>query len=734
MIPLAVADRAAPNWSARRPTHDLTAADAVVLGIVVHRGDNAHLDQSVASLASQTRPLDGIVVAHLGTEESPTWICDRFPEVRVVTASGPASTAALVESIVASLPADGYLFQESTDWSAPTRLEELLRAAADDHAGLIGSDYVLVTPQVPDAHTRRMPRDGNAAFEKGTGRSVIEPCTMLLDGSLIDRLGGFNTTLSIAAGDEFAARAAVVSRIVNVPRVLYFRRVHEASDWSSGTARPSISERIVFAALAERSRLYAVSLARRQPPDVSMVARQDVPTLVLLAGPPITDRLPAKRVPASMARRRSVSARARLDERSHDIGSTVAEAPVFIVSASDSLSRFIACALGQHTRLLTVEVNTWMTQIGQLAARYMHAERQGGIAGSVATTTPETVYRAASAAVDALFVGGPYGGGDDRNQVNQARLRWVGAVPAEGSALAAAALLYPKAQFIHVVRPVDDMVAAELADEDDADVEDLYRAWLTATHAILDLAHVLDPSSMHTVRYDELVACPDAVIGRWLKLLGADPEPACSAFVAPSAADAVTVGPIVDLAGVPAQRDARRLSVALEGTSTGHHRFGRLDALARVLTDGRTEVDRRRRSTDIREDDRNPYAASHDLIRRSAPKHAIVCVVSKGDEMAVRIRGHSLGWHFPQTADGLYVGYHPKDAREAIAHLEHLRDSGATLFLIPEVYLWWLKHYAELRLHLERTYGRIASTEDEGALWDLRPPDERAAEPWGTTA
>jgi hypothetical protein len=365
----------------------------------------------------------------------------------------------------------------------------------------------------------------------------------------------------------------------------------------------------------------------------------------------------------------------------------------------------------------------------------MHDERQQATAGSAATPTPDTIYRAASAAVDALFVGGPYGNGDDTYRADQARPRWVGAVPADRSSLAAAALLYPQAQFVHVVRPVDDMVAVELADEDDADVEDLYRAWLTATHAILDLAHVLDPGSMHMVRYEELVASSDAVIGRWLNLLGLDPEPACSAFVARSAATgAAAIGPIVDLAGVPAQLDARRLSVAFEGTSPGSHSSGRLDALAKVLTDGRTEVDRRRRSTDIREDDRNPYAASHDLIRRSAPKQAIVCVVSKGDEMAVRIRGHSLGWHFPQTTDGLYVGYHPKDAREAIAHLEHLRDCGASLFLIPEVYLWWLKHYAELRLHLERTYGRIASGEGEGALWDLRPADERAAEPWGARA
>jgi hypothetical protein len=88
--------------------------------------------------------------------------------------------------------------------------------------------------------------------------------------------------------------------------------------------------------------------------------------------------------------------------------------------------------------------------------------------------------------------------------------------------------------------------------------------------------------------------------------------------------------------------------------------------------------------------------------------------------MAVRIRGHSLGWHFPQTSDGAFAGYHPTDAREAIAHLEHLRDRGAQLFLVPKPYTWWLGHYTEFRLHLERSYRKVPSTDDEGVLFDLR--------------
>jgi hypothetical protein len=732
MTSLAIAEFVTPSWISRPLTEDMRAHDAVILGIVVHRGDDTYLEQSVASLASQTRPLDGIVVAHLGPADAPIWISERFPDIRVLAASGPASTAAVVEAIVAALPADGYLFQEATDWSAPTRLEQLLHAAGQADAELVGSDYVLVAPQIPDAHTRTMPSDGNAAFENGTGGSVVEPCTMLVDRKLIERLGGFNTNLAIAAGNEFAARAAVISRIVNVSRVLYFRRPHEATDWSSSSTKPSISERIVFAALGERSRLHALSIARRQPPDVTMGSRRQTLNLLHLAGPTTADQTVSGSVGLARLLQRSMDNR----QLTSDISSQVSGKgpPVFVVSASESLSRFIACALGQHPRLFTVEVSAWMTQLAQLSARYVQSERESAARGSRTTPIPDAFYAAASAAVDALFVGGPYGSRADGSRPDHTQCRWIGAIPAESATLSAAALLYPDAQFLHIGRPVDDAVSAELRVQDDGDVEDLYRAWLTSTRTILDFGQMLGTGRLHTVHYDRLVACPDAVIRSWLDLIGEDPEAACAEFLSQGRVRVVTTAPISDLAGVPAQLEARRLSLALSGTTSETSSRARTDVLAKVLIDGSTEVNRRRRSTDVREDDRNPYAASHDLVRRTAPKHAVVCVVSKGDEMAVRIRGHALGWHFPQTADGSYVGYHPKDAREAIAHLEHLRDRGAALFLIPEVYMWWLNHYAELRLHLDRTYVRIQSGDGEGGLWDLRSAEVRAADNWGTTS
>jgi hypothetical protein len=706
----------------------LHGPDPAVIGIVLHRDADTYLEQCVASLAAQTRPLVAIVVAHLGAAEPPAWICRRAPNVHVLTPSGPASTAAVVEEIVACYPADGYLFQESTDWSAPERLERLLATARAADADLVGSDYVVVFPRVPDARTRMMPPDGNLAFESSTGGTVVEPSTMLVDRSLVERLGGFNTQLTIASGNEFVARAAAAARVVNVSRPLCFTRQHAASDWSSSSAGESLVGRVVVAALGERSRHHAVSLARRQRPDVAMREPRRRVELIHVGGP-----APAIELPAVGGEVRPAHIAAEIAPAERPLAAAPhAAPPVFVVAAFESLSRFATCCLAQHPELQSVEVTPWMSEVAQLSARYLEAERRGEFGERSSTAaTADAVYRAASTAVDAMFVGGPFTGHVDAGGA-ATTLRWIGAVAADRVTLTAAAMLYPDAVFLHVARPVDDMVAAQLEVQDDADIEELYNTWLTATHDILDVAQLLDGRRVRTLHYDRLVSDPETAIAECLEGLGHQPAPACTALFVRSGADLPpATRPLLDLAGIPAQHQARRLSLALSGKVSMAPEAERAYLMARILAEPRADTNRRRRATDLNADDRNPYAVSHDLVRRYAGKETIVCVVSKGDEMAVRIRGHSVGWHFPQTEDGAYAGYHPTDAREAIAHLEHLRDRGAQLFLIPKVYVWWLNHYAELRLHLERTYVRVPSSEDEGALFDLRAPRRGPARPSG---
>lgn len=93
-------------------------------------------------------------------------------------------------------------------------------------------------------------------------------------------------------------------------------------------------------------------------------------------------------------------------------------------------------------------------------------------------------------------------------------------------------------------------------------------------------------------------------------------------------------------------------------------------------------------------------------VTRMTSEDSHVLVVSKGDDALVTVP-RRLASHFPQTDDGRYAGYHPRDSSSAITELESLRAKGATHFIIPQPSLWWLDHYLQLREHLERSYVRV---------------------------
>lgn len=108
-----------------------------------------------------------------------------------------------------------------------------------------------------------------------------------------------------------------------------------------------------------------------------------------------------------------------------------------------------------------------------------------------------------------------------------------------------------------------------------------------------------------------------------------------------------------------------------------------------------------------------------ELVDETVPPGATVLVASKGDEDLLQLNGRP-GWHFPQTEEGIYRGYHPASSEEAIGHLEELRSKGGHFFLIPETTLWWLEHYEEFRNYLERRHRLVVAQWDTCVIFDLR--------------
>ncbi len=90
-------------------------------------------------------------------------------------------------------------------------------------------------------------------------------------------------------------------------------------------------------------------------------------------------------------------------------------------------------------------------------------------------------------------------------------------------------------------------------------------------------------------------------------------------------------------------------------------------------------------------------------IAATVPAGASVLVVSRGDRQLVEL-GERTGGHFPQDAEGRYLGHHPHDSEEAIAYLEALRTCGAEYLVLPATSRWWLEHYDRFAEHLRDRY------------------------------
>jgi GT2 family glycosyltransferase len=98
----------------------------------------------------------------------------------------------------------------------------------------------------------------------------------------------------------------------------------------------------------------------------------------------------------------------------------------------------------------------------------------------------------------------------------------------------------------------------------------------------------------------------------------------------------------------------------------------------------------------------------HDEVTELVPAGASVLVVSRGDRTLLGLEDCE-GQHFPQAPGGEYLGHHPRDSEDAVAHLESLRAGGAEYLVLPSTAYWWLDHYAGFAEHLRSRYPTVES-------------------------
>jgi glycosyltransferase involved in cell wall biosynthesis len=447
--------------------------ESTVLALIPHFHCEQYLDDCLASLVAQTRPLDGIVVIDDASERPPVDIVRRYPEVTLLHAAENVGPYRLIQQVIEDTAYDAYLFQDADDWSAPDRLEHLLAGAEEAQAEMVGSQEVRVFCDEPESVPIAWPLDGNAAFlERATAFPLLHPTT-LVSRALVMDIGGFSSGLRFGGDAEFLRRAHYVARCVNVPHHGYYRRIRQnslttAPSTAIGTpVRKQLMEETFARANANRE---AVQAGRE--PDLSPLRTAPPVGLRRLTGPLLCtrDEEPVARRPGNRAPTVEVDGPPR---------------PVFVIGADRSGASALACALGQHPGIELSVTGAVPAARRWVDGSWQHTDDVGHLAALFPDATFIHIVRDAHSAVRAMSdppLGSP--GATGGTQV-PARLR--DKLP-EGKAV---------------------------------------ERWLRAVEGAAQAEEELGADRVLTVTYAELIDDPEALVRRCLQFVGEEFRAEC---------------------------------------------------------------------------------------------------------------------------------------------------------------------------------------------------------------
>jgi hypothetical protein len=418
-------ERDAPSGERRRLTKD-----SRVLALIPHFECEEWLEDALASLTRQTRPLDGIVVIDDASDRPPADIVARHPTVTLLHADRNVGPYRLVQQVIEETDYDAYLFQDADDWSAADRLERLLETAEQTGAELIGTQEIRVFCEEPEVAAIQWPVDVNALFaEKPTAFPLLHP-TSIISRDLVMELGGFASGLRFSGDAELLRRAQHIAKVVNVTGHCYFRRIRRNSlTTAQATGLQSPERKRVMEMLWDRARANADRATAGEPLDLSPAVTAPPVGLRRLLGPELS-RLGVATPPRPAAPAPAIRA------------TPGPPRPIFVIGAERSGVSVLGWALAQHPAIPAAMNTGWL---GELAAQLPDAYGR-----SIALEAPgertekltldrfcRTFGRAAAALV-----------GDKLD-------RWVDCGPEHTRNVPSLARLFPEARFIHVVRDAD---------------------------------------------------------------------------------------------------------------------------------------------------------------------------------------------------------------------------------------------------------------------------------------
>ncbi len=262
-----------------------------IAALVPHFHCEAWLADCLASLVSQTCPLDAIVVIDDGSGAPPIDIVARCPSVTLLAAAVNVGPYRLIQQVIDDTNFDGYLFQDADDWSSSDRLEVLLAEADRTGAELVGCQEIVILCDRAEARPMGYPLDVNGYLRSHPGAFALVHHASVVSRDLVQRAGGFATGLRFGGDAEFLQRAACLGRVRNVPNYGYFRRQRagslttEASTGLRSPERVKLSETLRTGAARD-----AAAMARGEPVCVSPCVTAGPVALAHILGPVLTGK------------------------------------------------------------------------------------------------------------------------------------------------------------------------------------------------------------------------------------------------------------------------------------------------------------------------------------------------------------------------------------------------------------------------------------------------------------
>jgi glycosyltransferase involved in cell wall biosynthesis len=233
--------------------HRPLSTASTVLALVPHFRCEQWLAESLCTLVSQTRPLDGIVVIDDASPEPPVEIVADFPQVTLLRSNRNAGPFALDQEVIDKTAFDAFLFQDADDWCRDDRLAVSLEEAERSGAGIVATQAVRIDCEAGEATPTTFSYDVNARLLD----NPIAHCLVLGAGVVsalaLETIGGLATGLRVGADTELIQRAAHITRIVSVPDHCTFVRKRPGSLTTSAATGSGPIREAALQALQERA-------------------------------------------------------------------------------------------------------------------------------------------------------------------------------------------------------------------------------------------------------------------------------------------------------------------------------------------------------------------------------------------------------------------------------------------------------------------------------------------------